>query len=57
MQKRITILGSTGSIGTQTLEVLQNLENKEDFVISGLACNSNIEKFIPQIKKFNYNKW
>ena len=53
MQKRITILGSTGSIGTQTLEVLQNLENKEDFVISGLACNSNIEKFIPQIKKFN----
>lgn len=53
MQKRITILGSTGSIGTQTLEVLQNLENKEDFVISGLACNLNIEKFIPQIKKFN----
>lgn len=53
MQKRITILGSTGSIGTQTLEVLQNLENKEDFVISGLACSSNLEKFIPQIKQFN----
>ncbi len=53
MQKRITILGSTGSIGTQAIEVLQNLENKEDFVISGLACNSNVEKLIPQIKKLN----
>ena len=47
MKKRITILGSTGSIGTQTLEVLENIENKEDFVVEGLCCNSNLEKFIP----------
>lgn len=53
MQKRITILGSTGSIGTQALEVLEKIEKKDDFVISSLACNSNLEKFIPQIKKFN----
>lgn len=53
MQKRITILGSTGSIGTQALEVLENIENREDFIISGISCNSNLEKFIPQIKKFN----
>lgn len=52
MQKRITILGSTGSIGTQALEVLENIENKEEFIIEALACNSNLDKFIPQIKKF-----
>ena len=52
MQKRVTILGSTGSIGTQALEVLENIENKEDFIIEALACNSNLDKFIPQIKKF-----
>lgn len=52
MQKKVTILGSTGSIGTQALEVLENIENKEDFIIEALACNSNLDKFIPQIKKF-----
>lgn len=52
MQKRVTILGSTGSIGTQALEVLENIENKEDYIIEALACNSNLDKFIPQIKKF-----
>ena len=53
MAKRITILGSTGSIGTQTLEVLEKIENKNEFEISGLACNSNLDKFIPQIEKFH----
>lgn len=53
MVKRITILGSTGSIGCQALEVLDNIENKEDFEITGLACNSNLDKFIPQVKKYN----
>ncbi|MCD8023944.1 MAG: 1-deoxy-D-xylulose-5-phosphate reductoisomerase [Candidatus Gastranaerophilales bacterium] len=52
MKKRITILGSTGSIGTQTLEVLEKIKNKESFEIQGLACNSNLQKFIPQIEKF-----
>lgn len=52
MTKRITILGSTGSIGTQTLEVLDKIENKDDFIVSGLACNSNLDKFIPQIEKY-----
>ena len=53
MKKRVTILGSTGSIGTQALEVIDKIENREDFVVEGLACNSNLEKFIPQIKKYN----
>ncbi len=52
MKKRIAILGSTGSIGTQALEVIENLENREEYEISGLACNSNLDKFILQIKKF-----
>jgi len=50
--KKIAILGSTGSIGSQALEVLDKIENKAEFEISALACNSNLEKFIPQIKKF-----
>ncbi len=53
MVKRITILGSTGSIGKQTLEVLDKIENKEEFSITGLACNSNLETFIPQIEKYS----
>lgn len=51
--KKIAILGSTGSIGSQALEVLDKIENKAEFEISALACNSNLEKFIPQIKKFH----
>ena len=37
--KRIAILGSTGSIGTQTLEVV---ENNQDIQVTALAAGSNI---------------
>ena len=40
MKKRIVILGSTGSIGTQTLDVIR--QYKDEFEVVGLACNSNI---------------
>ncbi len=53
MAKRVTILGSTGSIGTQALEVINNIEDKNAFEVEGIACNSNLDKFIPQIKKFH----
>ena len=39
MRKNITILGSTGSIGTQALEVISKLNDK--FNIIGLSCGSN----------------
>ncbi len=54
--KNLAILGSTGSIGTQTLEVLEGLKNKELFNIVSMSCGNNIELFIEQIKKFNPKK-
>ena len=47
--KRIAILGSTGSIGTQTLDVVRN--NKDMEVVS-LAAGSNIELLEQQIREF-----
>lgn len=47
--KKIAILGSTGSIGTQTLEVVK--ENK-DIEVSGLAAGNNIERLEEQIREF-----
>ncbi|MBQ8635498.1 1-deoxy-D-xylulose-5-phosphate reductoisomerase [bacterium] len=49
--KNIIILGSTGSIGTQTLEVVEKLQDK--FNILGLACGTNIKLIKEQINKFN----
>lgn len=49
--KKIIILGSTGSIGTQTLEVMKNF--KENFEIVGLTAYNNIELLSKQIKEFN----
>ena len=48
--KKIAILGSTGSIGTQTLEVVR--ENK-DIEVLGLAAGSNIELLEKQIREFS----
>lgn len=49
MQKKIVILGSTGSIGTQTLDIV---ERNKDIQIIGLAAYSNIELLEEQIIKF-----
>ena len=48
MAKNIAILGSTGSIGVQTLEVARNLGIK----VSGLSANSNIELLEKQTREF-----
>jgi len=48
--KRIAILGSTGSIGKNTLEVIKNFPR--DFSLVGLSANSNIETLSEQIKRF-----
>ena len=47
--KKIAILGSTGSIGTQTLEVARN---NEDLEITALAAGSNIDLLERQIREF-----
>lgn len=49
MSKNIVILGSTGSIGTQALEVVENLKNIN---IIGLSTNTNIGILEEQIRKF-----
>ena len=48
--KKITILGSTGSIGTQSLEVIRN--NPERFKVEALTCGANAELLSEQIKEF-----
>ena len=50
MKKKVLILGSTGSIGRATLEVIEN--QKDSFEVFGLACKGNIELLNAQIKKF-----
>ena len=47
--KKISILGSTGSIGTQTLEVCDNLK---DVQVMGLSVNKNIKLAEEQIRKY-----
>ncbi len=47
--KKIGILGSTGSIGTQTLEVVRD---NDDIQVAGLAAGSNIELLEKQIREF-----
>ena len=50
MKKRISILGSTGSIGRQALEVIDKLKDK--FEIVALTAGNNTELLNQQIKKF-----
>ncbi|HBM81206.1 MAG TPA: 1-deoxy-D-xylulose-5-phosphate reductoisomerase, partial [Clostridiaceae bacterium] len=49
--KNISILGSTGSIGTQALDVIKN--NRDKFRIVALGANKNIDLLYRQILLFN----
>ncbi|PTN10466.1 1-deoxy-D-xylulose 5-phosphate reductoisomerase [Mangrovibacterium marinum] len=53
MKKRIAILGSTGSIGTQALEVIE--QNPDHFSVEVLTANNNIDLLIQQARKFKPN--
>jgi len=53
MRKRIAILGSTGSIGTQALEVIK--QNPEKFEVEVLTANNNVDILIAQAKQFQPN--
>ncbi|MDR2547845.1 MAG: 1-deoxy-D-xylulose-5-phosphate reductoisomerase [Lachnospiraceae bacterium] len=48
--KKIAILGSTGSIGTQTLEIVRS--HPDDLTVTALAANTNIEQMEAQIREF-----
>ena len=49
--KRITILGSTGSIGTQTLDVVR--KNRDKFEVVAISANSSVDLLLEQILEFS----
>lgn len=51
MMKKIAILGSTGSIGTQTLDIVRN--NAQELEVVALAAGSNTELMEAQIREFH----
>lgn len=48
--KKISILGSTGSIGTQALDVID--QNRDEFEVKALVCGRRVEKMADQIRRF-----
>ncbi|MBS3104948.1 1-deoxy-D-xylulose-5-phosphate reductoisomerase [Candidatus Woesearchaeota archaeon] len=48
--KHLSVLGSTGSIGTQTLEIVKQFP--DEFKIVGLTANKNSDLLLKQIKEF-----
>ena len=50
MKKKIAILGSTGSIGLTTLDIIY--QNKKSFEVELLSTNRNIKKLKDQTKNF-----
>ena len=51
MRRKIAVLGSTGSIGKSTLEVIK--KDKRNFDVILLSANKNYKKLIQQAKQFN----
>ena len=49
--RKIALLGSTGSIGTQTLQVIE--EFKEDFEVVILSAHANSQLLLQQVSKYN----
>ena len=49
--KKLVILGSTGSIGTQTLEIVK--DKNEDFGVLALAAYSNVDLMEKQVREFS----
>ena len=52
-KKKIAILGSTGSIGTQALEVVE--EHSDKFQVEVLTANTNADLLVVQAIKFKPN--
>ena len=50
MSQKISILGSTGSIGTQTLDIVS--QNPDELTVVAMSCGKNIDLFEKQIRKY-----
>ena len=50
MKKKVTIFGSTGSIGESTLDIIKHHPDKYEVV--GLTANKNYKKLLEQVKLF-----
>ena len=50
-KRRLTILGSTGSIGTSTLDVIERLGGRDRFEIAALTGNGNIPLLAEQARR------
>ena len=48
MKKKIVVLGSTGSIGSTTIQIIKN--NLKDFNVIAISTNKNIRKILKQAK-------
>ena len=51
MRKKLLLLGSTGSIGTQTLSVVDH--HPEEFEIEALAAHRSVDAMVEQIAKYH----
>ncbi len=51
MKKKVVIFGSTGSIGTSTIDIIK--KDKKNFSVILLSTNSNVKKIINQAKRLN----
>ena len=52
MKKKIAILGSTGSIGENTLKIIK--KDNKNFIVNLLTTNKNVNKILNQAKRFNW---
>ncbi len=50
MVRTVSIIGSTGSIGTQSLDVLR--ANRDDFILLALGARSSVDKLVEQVNEF-----
>ena len=53
MKRRIAILGSTGSIGTQTLDIVR--QHRDMFEVELISANSSAEMLVAQAREFDVN--
>lgn len=51
MVKRLVVIGSTGALGTKTLEVVREFPDK--FTIIGLGARQNVKRLAEQVKEFH----